>query len=491
MQGAFIKPAGGHQIFGCFRALALRMDDRRIIRGQPDGLGKRSLARLQAVAVASDGGGAIAGEVHPGNLQPGRHEIRVQLDGGLQQTVELGQRRSHDARPQDDLAGLEVVVVSVDAGGGPAGDDIFLLRGDGGLKRPGDLGGELFLNGENVADLAIVSLGPDMLVGGGADELAGHAHLVAGPPHAALEQVGDAQFLGDLPAGLRRAAILHDRGARHDAQLRDEREVGEDVLLDAVGEKGAVLLLAHVAERKDGEGFLADGRGGRFRCFDRAGGRARRRFGFGRGAEQHEGAERQDGDAKQGHGPEGKTGLGVRGWRGRRERNGGSGSGGRFARRLQEAFYLLDKLRRGLAPGQAGPLRLQERLGDAGGGFAGVVDDHGKKKRHALGQQMGAFDGQFPFEPEVAFPALIALAGDDRHEEGALLDLAADLLVPDIAAAQLAHVEPDLDPKGAQGVGDPAGRVSILAGIAEKNRFLQWFGHGWVWTRPRARWPPC
>ena len=91
---------------------------------------------------------------------------------------------------------------------------------------------------------------------------------------------------------------------------------------------------------------------------------------------------------------------------------------------------------------------------------------------------MGAFDGQFPFEPEVAFPALIALAGDDRHEEGALLDLAADLLVPDIAAAQLAHVEPNLDPEGAQGIGDVASRVRILAGIAEENRFGQWFGHG-------------
>ena len=94
-----------------------------------------------------------------------------------------------------------------------------------------------------------------MLVSARVDELAGHAHPVAGAAHAALEHVGDAEFLRDLFDGFRRAAVLHDGGARDDVQFADEGEVGQDILVDAVGKERALLALAQVLEWEHGHGF--------------------------------------------------------------------------------------------------------------------------------------------------------------------------------------------------------------------------------------------
>ena len=218
-QGFFQKLAGAGQIVVRDRGERLHEDDRRIIRGQPDGLGERRFPLKELVAIPAQAAGPVGIEIHAGDFQPGRHEIGVPLDRGLQQPVKIGPRRARDPRPEPDLAGLQVVVVGIDARRGPAGDDGFLLWGDGGLERPGDLRGQLRLDGEDVADLAVEGLGPDMLIGAGADELAGHPHLVSGAAYAALKHIGDAQLRGDLPDGLRGVAILHDRGARHDAQL--------------------------------------------------------------------------------------------------------------------------------------------------------------------------------------------------------------------------------------------------------------------------------
>ena len=61
---------------------------------------------------------------------------------------------------------------------------------------------------------------------------------------------------------------------------------------------------------------------------------------------------------------------------------------------------------------------------------------------------MAALVGEPPFEAEVALPALGGVLGDDRHEQRAIADLLADLLVPHITAAQLALIEPYLDTVG-------------------------------------------
>ena len=54
------------------------------------------------------------------------------------------------------------------------------------------------MDGENVVERSVVAFGPKVRVGAGVDELGGHAHLVARAPHAAFEDVRDAELRGDL-----------------------------------------------------------------------------------------------------------------------------------------------------------------------------------------------------------------------------------------------------------------------------------------------------
>jgi hypothetical protein len=61
-------------------------------------------------------------------------------------------------------------------------------------------------------------------------------------------------------------------------------------------------------------------------------------------------------------------------------------------------------------------------------------------------------------------------ARDEGHEQRALLDLLPDLRIPLVAAAQLALVEPHLNPETAQRLGDALRRVRVLVGVAQEHR---------------------
>ncbi len=163
------------------------------------------------------------------------------------------------------LACLEEEVVGCDVFRGAALKKGFLLRRECGLQQAGDVVRESRLDRENVGQVAIVGLRPDVLVGLRVDQLARHTHLRARAPHAPLEEISHAELLADLADGLRCLAILHDGGARNDSKLANEGQVGTDVLMDAISkEEAALLIVAHVGERKDGDRF-------RFRiCADRA-----------------------------------------------------------------------------------------------------------------------------------------------------------------------------------------------------------------------------
>ena len=57
-------------------------------------------------------------------------------------------------------------------------------------------------------------------------------------------------------------------------------------------------------------------------------------------------------------------------------------------------------------------------------------------------------------------------AGARRYEERARANLAADPLIPSVAAAQFALIEPNLDSRGAKGVANPLGCLGILRCVA-------------------------
>ena len=58
--------------------------------------------------------------------------------------------------------------------------------------------GDLVLEREDIVGAAVIPLGPDMGAGRCIDHLARHAHVAAGPAHAAFEHIPDAKLATDL-----------------------------------------------------------------------------------------------------------------------------------------------------------------------------------------------------------------------------------------------------------------------------------------------------
>src|SRR4029077_11542964 len=78
---------------------------------------------------------------------------------------------------------------------------------------------------------------------------------------------------------------------------------------------------------------------------------------------------------------------------------------------------------------------------------------------------------------------------DHRDEQGALPDLAADLLIPDIATAQLVHVEPNFDLDRAKRLGNLLRRRCVFAGVAQEYRSACGIRHGREARTAPSRWP--
>ena len=75
-----------------------------------------------------------------------------------------------------------------------------LLFGVSDGRRDGDGRGlsNFVLYGENVREITVVALGPDMIAGLGLNKLSGHANTVAGFSETTFEHVADAEFAPDL-----------------------------------------------------------------------------------------------------------------------------------------------------------------------------------------------------------------------------------------------------------------------------------------------------
>ena len=67
-----------------------------------------------------------------------------------------------------------------------------------GLDGPDHLPDDLVLQREQVLEVAVVAVGPEVVPGLGLDQLGGHAEPVARPAGAALEHVAHAELAPDL-----------------------------------------------------------------------------------------------------------------------------------------------------------------------------------------------------------------------------------------------------------------------------------------------------
>ena len=141
-----------------------------------------------------------------------------------------------------------------------------------------------------------------------------------------------------------------------------------------------------------------------------------------------------------------------------------------MAQRARHSGYRWQHVGENIAAGQGGPLHLAEFVRDESIGIASAVDDDGQQERLLGGHQMGAIDRKLPFKTEIPFGTSARIRRDDRHEQGARLDLLPDRGIPCVAAAQLALVQPDFDSSLSQRIANAAGSGGVLRRIAEENR---------------------
>jgi hypothetical protein len=79
---------------------------------------------------------------------------------------------------------------------------------------------------------------------------------------------------------------------------------------------------------------------------------------------------------------------------------------------------------------------------------------------------VGALIGKIPLQPKIAFMPRRRVGRDDGDEKRAVVDLAADFLVPDVPAPKLTLVEENLDARRTQCVANPLRSLRILGCIA-------------------------
>ena len=114
--------------------------------------------------------------------------------------------------------------------GAATGDPCFFGRAQLNLERSNDLLREFVLHGEDIREVAIKAVGPDVCAARSIDKLAGNAHPVARLADTAFQHVAHAEFAADLLHVDRLALVGKARVTRDDMQLRQLRKISDDVL---------------------------------------------------------------------------------------------------------------------------------------------------------------------------------------------------------------------------------------------------------------------
>ena len=125
-----------------------------------------------------------------------------------------------------------------------------------GPQCPNDTFGQLGLDGEEIGQLAIECLRPDVGVGPRIDELGIHPDAIAGASHRAFEDMRDAERFADLAQVARAGAILLHRSAADHFQVGDPRQTGENVVVHAFSKESVLAIVAQVFKRKNGDTFF-------------------------------------------------------------------------------------------------------------------------------------------------------------------------------------------------------------------------------------------
>ncbi len=177
----------------------------------------------------------------------------------------------------------QVQVVSVGVAGRLLLDPLFLLRRQGHRECSGDLLRDLALHFEDVGQLTVEGLAPQMLLGAGIHQVDDDPDPRPRLAHASLEDRSNAELFRDRGDLLGRLLVLHRGRPGDHLERADLGELGDDVVGDPVAEVLVLGIGAHVLERQHGDrlrgpgDLLSNGLGRTHR--DRGGGCGSNRFG--------------------------------------------------------------------------------------------------------------------------------------------------------------------------------------------------------------------
>ena len=116
-----------------------------------------------------------------------------------------------------------------------------------------DGGGDLILNVKNIRELAVVAIGPDVLVGAPIDQLDDHPNAVSGFSDASLEQIVGAELAGDTAEVNGLTLVFERRVAGDDEKAAKTGKLREDFLRQPVGEELLLGIAAHIGQRQHGD----------------------------------------------------------------------------------------------------------------------------------------------------------------------------------------------------------------------------------------------
>ena len=123
----------------------------------------------------------------------------------------------------EEIARPEVVRIGLDVVGRRLLDDLLLLRQQFDLELIDDRMSDLILKGENVGQVSVIAIGPQMYAILAVDELASYAHPLASLPDASFEYEFDAKLLSCLLHLDGFALVGEDRIAGDDRKPRNLR----------------------------------------------------------------------------------------------------------------------------------------------------------------------------------------------------------------------------------------------------------------------------
>src|SRR4030095_6299208 len=101
------------------------------------------------------------------------------------------------------------------------------------MEMPSNLLCNLTLDCKQIIQIAVVFLGPDVGVGARIDQLHIQVNAITAPACASFQQVRHAKPIADL-ATISLATIFHHAGSAEDFEIGYLRELGQNVVLNAL-----------------------------------------------------------------------------------------------------------------------------------------------------------------------------------------------------------------------------------------------------------------